>query len=118
MTPFQIVLCSTVALSLGCGQVLFKKAGLYWETASSLGKKFPYSIISGWLIGALFLYALTTLLWIYVLRTVPLTKAYVFSLAGSALVPIVGYYLFKEPINIQFVIGFGLILLGVMLCIR
>lgn len=118
MNVTQVLLCSVFAVSLSLGQVLFKKAALAWETASQGGKNFPFSLMSSWLIGAVIAYGLTTLLWLFILRNISLSQAYVFSIAGSAIVPIMAYLVFKESMDTQFVIGFIITMIGVILCIR
>lgn len=68
------------------------------------------------MVAAMISYGATAVLWIYILRTTPLAKAYVFSIAGSAIVPIIAYMIFKEPLTAKYWAGFVLVLAGVYLC--
>ena len=42
----------------------------------------------------------------------PLSQAYVFSILGSALVPIFAWLIFKEPMSWRFALGYALMLAG------
>lgn len=116
MTSFQVFLCVVFALSLALGQTLFKLAALSWESAAKVSGPWV-SIFSKYFFLASLSYALTALLWMYILRGVPLTKAYVFSIAGAALVPLIGFLVFKEPVGSKYFVGFALMLGGVFLCV-
>lgn len=111
MTAAQYALCIFVALMLAGGQFLFKLAAQHWNANAS-----EANLISGLfsvpLIAALGVYGVATLLWIYALRQVPLSVAYLFVLAGAAIVPIVANLYFHEPLSLRFWIGFALILMG------
>lgn len=63
---------------------------------------------------AFFIYGLATLLWISLLRYVPLNKAYVFMALSFVLVPIASFFLFKEQVSLGYWIGVGLIVSGVI----
>jgi len=112
VSGLQITLSIIFALSLAAGQVLFKKTADTWSAAGTgiMG------IVSPWLFAALALYGAATLLWIYILRSAPLSQAYVFSLLGSAIVPVAGFVIFKEPLSLRYAIGASLVLVGVYLC--
>lgn len=116
MTPIQITLCCVFALSLAGGQILFKQAANSWNIAAQTNPG-PLAIVSPSLVAAAIIYGLTALLWIYILRSVPLTRAYVFSIAGSALVPIAAYVIFREPVSAKYWAGFALMLGGIYLCV-
>jgi multidrug transporter EmrE-like cation transporter len=49
---------------------------------------------------------------------VTLSIAYPFSLMGSALVPLVGWFVFKEPVDWRFGVGFGLMLVGLLVIMQ
>ncbi|MET3528551.1 DMT family transporter [Phenylobacterium koreense] len=104
------VLCSVFAVALPLGQVMFKYASIY---NTRLDGPFLLRVLQNWpLLGAFAWYGVTALFWFYVLTRVPLSSAYVFSLVGSALVPIAAWALFKEPFNPAMLVGYGLILAG------
>jgi len=64
---------------------------------------------------ALGIYAVTVVLYTLLLQQVPLSRAYMFSLGASTMVPILAVYLFKEPFNIRYGVGAVLVLVGVIL---
>jgi drug/metabolite transporter (DMT)-like permease len=116
MSSSQMILCGVFALCLAGGQILFKMAALSWN--ASVPDKGPFlSVFSPWLAAAGLTYGATAFLWLYILRSAPLNQAYLFSIAGSALVPIAAYVLFKEPVSAKYWAGFILTLLGIYLCI-
>jgi drug/metabolite transporter (DMT)-like permease len=99
-------------LSLAAGQMLFKLTSLQTDVD---GKPLPLFqlLFTAPMIAAVALYALTTLLYVYLLQQVPLSRAYMFSLAASALVPIGAIILFNEALNVRYVIGAAFVFLGV-----
>ena len=67
---------------------------------------------------ALFIYGVATLLWISLLRYVPLNKAYVFKALSFVLVPIASYFIFREHITVGYWIGVALIVSGVIVAAK
>jgi drug/metabolite transporter (DMT)-like permease len=108
-TAYALTLASVAMIC--AGQVLFKLVGLrltqgtVWQAG-------------GLLLTALAIYGVATLLWVYVLRTVPLTKAYPFMALSFILVPLAGVYLFSEPVRPQYLVGVALILAGIVITVR
>src|SRR6478609_7757214 len=78
----RYVLLVAFALLLSTGQVLFKQAAVVGN-----GKPFHLTLFNGWVAAALVLYAIATGLWVWVLRTTPLSVAYPFVALGFILVP-------------------------------
>lgn len=116
MTGKDIALCSVFAVALPLGQMLFKLGAVY---DSRLSGPFLIRVMSNYpLIGAFAWYGLTALLWFYVLTRVPLSSAYAFSLAGSCLVPLAGWLVFKEPANWSMAAGYALMMTGLFLVVR
>lgn len=102
--------CFPVAMT--AGQILFKRAALQITPGSG----------GSWLIEvarlpmmwvAVALYAAATLLWVRILTTVPLSRAYPFAALAFILVPAAGYVFFHEPITIRYALGTALIVIGV-----
>lgn len=112
MTLLQYALATVLCVSLAAGQILFKLAA---EQASPTGDKLPILkvLFTAPMISACVLYAASVLLYVYLLQRVPLSRAYLFSLAGSALVPALAIWVFKEDFSIQYAIGAALVLLGI-----
>lgn len=110
------LLCLVFAAALPLGQIMFKWAAIYNERLDGplvlrLVKNLP-------LIGAFSWYGLTALLWFYILTRVPLSQAYIFSILGSALVPLLAWMLFKEPMSWRFALGYALMLAGFIVVIQ
>ncbi|WP_421783293.1 EamA family transporter [Kiloniella litopenaei] len=103
---FYILIIFTLIMS--SGQMLFKKASLdiNWDEG-------VYGLINPWLITAVVLYAAATLLWVWILRSVPLSFAYSFSALAFVIVPIAASFLFKESLGWQNIVGTIFIVLGI-----
>lgn len=103
-------LCSVFALALPIGQAMFKFAAIF---DAGLEGPFWLRAIQNWpLLGAFAWYGMTALFWFFVLTRVPLSSAYLFSLVGSALVPVIAWVVFKEPFSWGMLAGYALILVG------
>jgi len=109
-----VALTIVVAANVGA-QLLFKLAAqqVAGETSMSGMVLRLIAVPSMW--GALALYAVTTLAWVWVLRTVPLSVAYSAVALVFVFVPLLAVWLFKEPLTLQFALGTALIGAGVLL---
>lgn len=117
LTPKLILLSTLFALCLATGQILFKFAALSWSSAEQT-RPGILAVLSFPLFFAATLYAGSSFLWLYILKSAPLSKAYIFSIAGSALVPMAAWLIFKEPLDSRYWVGFVLMLTGSYLCSR
>ena len=115
MSPKDMALCSVFAVALPLGQMLFKWGAVYNERLS--GPFLARVVVNYPLIGAFAWYAVTALLWFYVLTRVPLSVAYAFSLVGSCLVPLAGWLIFKEQASWTMAAGYLLMILGLGLIV-
>ena len=107
----QYLYLSIVVLALSGGQILFKKAA---DTLSSLDKSW-HLIYEITFISGIFIYALTTLLWIWCLQNIELNRAYPFTALAYVIVPIASWILLEESVNKKLIIGVLLICSGVFL---
>ncbi len=97
------------------GQILFKLA------ADSVRSVTEFNLIvlilirspAMWL--ALLFYGVTVVLWIWILRILPLSVAYSAIALVFVIVPFAGVFLFNEPVSTRFIIGALMIGLGVWL---
>jgi len=112
MMPLTTLMLILSSVAMICsGQLLFK----------ALGKKLHEGLavtdpgVAALAVLAIGIYGLATLLWIYVLRTVPLTKAYPFMALSFVIVPIGSILFFSEQVRLQYVIGTALIVAGVVI---
>lgn len=110
MNPVLLAGCVATALSLSAGQLMFKLAAE--DVKARLAVSWQSAAMSGWLISALLLYAVSTVLWLWVLSQMPLSRAYPFILAGAALVPLMAHLFLREPISVPYVLGFLLVAAG------
>lgn len=109
MTPLQIAGVLLCVLAISIGQILFKRIGLDIQLGGgSLNLRI---LLLGGL--ALFFYGGATLLWIYLLRFVPLSRAYMFMSLSFVIVPLTSYFFFDEPLSLHTYLGVGLIVAGV-----
>ena len=96
-----MLLISSLTASLG--QVFFKMS--------------QGSFLSLFFFSGLFLYGLSTLLWVYALKFLPLSKVYPFTFLTFALVLILSYVLFNERLSLINLTGVVLIVIGVILAV-
>lgn len=112
MSGFYVALCILFACLLATGQILFKMGALLLEQSSRGGLSLDV-LKNGYLVLAVCLYALATVLWIWILRRIPLNVAYPFTAIAYMLVPIAGFFILKEPLSGRLVFGSLLIVAGV-----
>jgi len=113
VNPLVLFASMIFAVSLGVGQLFFKFAAE--DIKLRLSVSWLHALVSPWLISALLLYSLTTLLWIWVLSQSELSKAYPFALLGAAFVPILSYFVLGESLSISFFIGMFLVVIGIII---
>jgi drug/metabolite transporter (DMT)-like permease len=111
-TPRQLIELLCFPLAIAAGQILFKRAAS--QITMGAGGSWIIEVArlpTMW--AAVALYAGATLLWVRILTTVPLSRAYPFVALAFVLVPAAGYVFFHEPITIRYALGTALILAGV-----
>jgi len=110
----QVALLVAFSFLLASGQILFK----YTATLSpnlNTPEAFLALLASPRLWAALTLYATATLLWIYILQHIPISRAYPFAALGFIIVPLAGKVLFSETISQSYILGVVLIVVGIYL---
>lgn len=110
----QILYLVAFSFLLACGQICFKLAANHFNATSQLPIVQAF-LFNGWLWGAFVLYGFSTLLWVYILRVIPLSFAYPFVALGFIIVPAASWYFFSEQINSWYMFGAGLIILGLII---
>ncbi len=113
MSKTQIINCILCVFGISSGQLLFRAGALKIKGTGFHALMNAISQPYLWL--ALILYALTTLLWVHILRTTPLNFAYPWMALAFGMVPLLAFFIFKEPIGINQIAGFLLIIIGVTL---
>jgi drug/metabolite transporter (DMT)-like permease len=104
------LICFPVAMA--AGQILFKRAASHITPGAGSSWLIEVSRLPTlWI--AVALYAGATLLWVRILSTVPLSRAYPFAALAFVLVPAAGYLFFNESITLRHALGTTLIVVGV-----
>lgn len=114
MNKLPIVLALLTAVSMAFGQLCFKLGAPRWrgDTVPALITSFLSNPL---LMGAIGLYAITILIWIYVLKSLPLSIAYPLTAISYVLVPLLSWLLLNEKLTINTLIGGALIVAGVLI---
>ncbi len=114
----EIALIILSVVVIAAGQVIFKFAAgrFVHEAGASTIDLVRLNLMPLGLVGfALFFYLLSTVAWIYALRTVPLSVAFMFNAMAFLIVPVAGFLLFRESIPTYFVPACALIIAGIVL---
>ncbi|MGI9350559.1 MAG: EamA family transporter [Rhizobiaceae bacterium] len=107
------ILIIAVVSTLAVGQLLFKTVGLRLGERGFLTLLDDRTTLMIFL-SSLALYGVATLGWIWALRQVPLSTAYLFMSLGFILVPVISHYALGEPLNYKIALGAILIICGIM----
>lgn len=99
-------------LGIAAGQVLFKLA------ATTARPGLIGLVTSPTLIGAVALYGVVTLGWVYALRHVELSRAYPLMALCYVIVPLATSRLFDEVISTRYWIGVAFIMVGIVITAR
>jgi drug/metabolite transporter (DMT)-like permease len=107
------LLCVLNVIFLVIGQTLFKigTKDKVIDSASAVAK----AVLSPPILLGLFLYAATTVLWLYVLTKMPLSRAYPIQALAYPIVVALSFFLFKEDITAIRWVGAGVIFVGIVL---
>jgi len=114
MGTWRTVGLLTVALVLAGGQMLFKTAA----ERLVLGQgplTLALSFLNRPMIWALLLYGAATVLWVYLLHGLPLSRAYPFIGLVFAIVPLLSWLVFREAVDARYFAGLALLLAGLYL---
>jgi multidrug transporter EmrE-like cation transporter len=111
MNQTNILICLGCAIAVAAGQVLMKVASVSWNETNAL---FNIRTLS-WLVLAFSVYGVSSLVWIYVLRHVPLSQAYPLMSITFLLVPLASALFFSEKFDWINVASSTLIMAGISL---
>ena len=114
MNYVQVTYIGFVVLTIVVGQILFKMSasgvvldqGIIQMLSSLLNWRF---------VSATVIYALGTVVWVVLLKSVPLSRAYPFIAVSFAVMPLIAYVLFDENINVQYLLGLLMFLAGLLI---
>jgi drug/metabolite transporter (DMT)-like permease len=111
MNAFNTVVLIVYALGMSVGQVLFKLSAqrAKGETTAAFLTSLPGNV---YFAVAVVVYAVLTVVWVWVLTRVPLSLAYPFVALAFVFTPAFAWVVFGEALGGAYVLGLALILLG------
>jgi len=112
VSPPQLALLLVCVACLAAGQLLFKLSARTLQAATGPADLLRLLTEPAFLL-ALVVYGGTTLLWVWILRKVPLTVAYPFVALSFVLVPLAGWALLGERVAWNYWAGIALIVAGI-----
>ncbi|MFA5514951.1 MAG: EamA family transporter [Desulfuromonadales bacterium] len=107
---FLILICVG---GIAAGQVLFKLTAQYMARTGGDGFS-VWRYANAYFVFAIFIYATTTLLWVWVLRSVPLNVAYPFMALAFFIVPVMSWFFLGEDLGVRHLFGNLLIISGIL----
>ena len=111
----QISLLVTYAVAMAGGQILFKLAALRGPASGDFSERLGAMAANKFFAAAIGLYAVLTLLWVWILSFTPLSRAYLFVALAFAITPFAGGVVFGEPITMRLAIGVAVIVFGLII---
>lgn len=117
MHPRWVLLTLVCVSFLVIGQLLFKRAAGQWRV-EGLSLVTLTTFFTPTLIAAVLLYGVTTVLWVLVLKHVPLALALPFNALVFIAAPVAAHFLFGESLSPNTFIGGALIIAGVFVAVR
>jgi undecaprenyl phosphate-alpha-L-ara4N flippase subunit ArnE len=110
----NFILLAVAIVFNAVGQLMLKRATIGHEAGAVARDVF----LSGWFIGGGMALGVSMLMWVQVLRRVPLTIAHPLTGAVYLIVPIASHFLWREPLNAMRMAGIAIIVLGIALVAR
>ncbi len=114
---FQLLLLILCVIAISIGQILFKLAGGSLSHISDF-PNFVTGLANAYLLGAVIIYGATTIVWVWILRVVPLYLAYPVMALSFILVPVLSAIAVGEPLRLKSVMGGFLIIVGIYVIVR
>jgi drug/metabolite transporter (DMT)-like permease len=102
---------------IAAGQVLFKVAAAQWRIDGWSWSTLR-AFLSPAMVLALIVYGATTVLWVFILRSVPLGSAFPVYALVFVLVPLAAHFALGEPWSWNAMIGAVVIMAGVFIAVR
>ena len=112
----NLALCLINVALLCSGQILFKFAARDNEITSV--SDVIKLLITPYMIFAIVLYAVATILWVYILTKIPLSYAHPIQALAFPIVATFSIFIFGETVPLHRWIGIGVILLGAVIVSR
>lgn len=115
MRTFDTLILFGYAVGMSLGQMLFKISADHAKASSAEGAFWPTLLRTPSFYLALLTYGALTLLWIWILSRVELSKAYPFVALAFVTTPLGAALLFGEALNLWYVLSLAMILGGLAL---
>ena len=109
MHPTQIAIGLFCMATIAAGQILLKMAA---QATLDAPRLLSLQALSPALVAGAALYGISMAAYIYLLRSVELSVAYLFVLTGAALVPVAAGLVFGETLGARYFLGLALLLAG------
>jgi drug/metabolite transporter (DMT)-like permease len=111
-----VLLTLACVLLLAIGQILFKSAAGQWHIDGWTWATVK-SFLSPAMLVALVIYAIATVLWVYVLRSAPLVLAYALFSLAFVVTPVLAHFTLGEPLGMRTLVGSAVIVAGVVIAV-
>jgi multidrug transporter EmrE-like cation transporter len=108
----DLALLVIVPVMIAFGQFLFKMAGK--NLSGNLGRDIGTIAFDPYFIGAMALYGIASFLWVIAVSKTDISRAYPFMASGFVIVPLIGWMMLNETLNLPFFLGTGLIVAGIV----
>jgi drug/metabolite transporter (DMT)-like permease len=95
---------------MACGQVLFKLAAKQVEQGTS-----PIAYLNTAMVSGLALYLVLSVLWVWLLRFIPLSRAYPFAALAFVFTPLLAKLVLGETLSSGYLVGTVLIMAGILI---
>ena len=113
----QVLMLAAYAVAMAGGQLMFKLAAQRLTPGATLGERLTELAANPWFYAAFALYCALALAWIWILTVTPLSRAYPFVALAFAITPLLGAWLFAEPVDARLVGGIVVIAIGLFLVV-
>ena len=113
----QILLLAGYAAGMAGGQILFKLASQRLTPGGKLVDHLLELSGNAYFLAAIGLYCALAIAWVWILSFTALSRAYPFVALAFAITPLLGAWLFVEPITARLLIGIAVILVGLVLVV-
>jgi len=116
MQTSQVIFLIAYSFGMAVGQILFKLAAqsiLKGKSGNSL-----VSYFNGYFCAAVILYFGLSLLWVWLLRFVPLSRAYPFVVLAFIFTPLLAALVLDETLSANYLLGLGLVVAGLFIIVR
>jgi len=113
----QILLLAAYAAGMAGGQLLFKLAAQRLTPGAGFTARLIELAGNPWFLAAFALYCALALAWVWILTFTPLSRAYPFVALAFAITPLLGAWVFAEPIGWRLLGGVAVIAVGLFLVV-